>query len=128
MKEMKATFEIRKEKDGKFMFNLKAANDLIIFTSQSYESKEGAEAGIASVKENAGIDDHYEEKAGHDGRPYFVLHAANKLVIGKSQMYSSREAMHKGIASVKQNASTATIVDLSAQAHAASSSGRSSAR
>ena len=117
---MKPTFEIKKEKDERFVFNLKAANDLIIFTSQSYESKEGAEAGIASVKENAGMDDHYEEKVGHDGRPYFVLHAANKLVIGRSQMYSSREAMHKGIASVKQNAPLAETVDLSAQARTAS--------
>ena len=117
---MKPTFEIKKEKDERFVFNLKAANDLIIFTSQSYESKEGAEAGIASVKENAEMDDHYEEKAGHDGRPYFVLHAANKLVIGRSQMYSSREAMHKGIASVKQNAPLAETVDLSAQARTAS--------
>ena len=119
---MKPTFEIKKEKDGKFMFNLKAANDLVIFTSQSYESKEGAEAGIASVKENAGIDDHYEEKAGHDGRPYFVLHAANKLVIGRSQMYSSREAMQKGIASVKQNAPNAATVDLSVEAQFVASS------
>ena len=122
---MKPTFEIKKEKDGKFMFNLKAANDLVIFTSQSYESKEGAEAGIASVKENAGMDGYYEEKAGHDGRPYFVLHAANKLVIGRSQMYSSREAMHKGIASVKQNAPPAETVDLSAQSQTAGT-GRSS--
>ena len=118
---MKPTFEIKKEKDGKFMFNLKAANDLVMLTSQSYERKEGAEAGIASVKANAGIDDHYEEKEGHDGRRYFVLHAGNKLVIGKSQMYSSREAMHKGIASVKQNAPLAETIDLSAEAQKASS-------
>jgi uncharacterized protein YegP (UPF0339 family) len=109
---MKPTFEIKQEKDGKFMFNLKAANDQVILTSQSYASKEGAEIGIASIKENAAIDDHYEEKAGHDSRPYFVLHAANKLVIGRSQMYSSREAMQKGMASVKHNAWIAETVDL----------------
>jgi uncharacterized protein len=113
---MKPTFEIKTEKDGKFMFNLKAANELVVFTSQTYESKESADAGIASVKKNAGLDAHYEEKTGHDGRLYFVLHAANKLVIGRSQMYSSREAMHKGIASVKRNAPIAETVDLSAQA------------
>lgn len=112
---MKPTFEIKTEKDGKFMFNLKAANDLVVFTSQTYESKESAEAGISSVKQNAGLDDHYEEKTSHDGRLYFVLHAANKLVIGRSQMYTSREAMHKGIASVKRNAPIAEMVDLSAQ-------------
>jgi uncharacterized protein YegP (UPF0339 family) len=118
---MKPMFEIKQEKDGKYMFNLKAANDQVIFTSQSYESKAGAESGIASVKENATKDDHYEEKNGQDGRPYFVLHAANKLVIGRSQMYSSSAAMHKGIASVKQNAGIAEIMDLSVTEQASSS-------
>jgi uncharacterized protein YegP (UPF0339 family) len=42
------------------------------------------------------------------------LHAANQQVIGMSQMYSSRDAMQKGIASVKQNAQNAETVDLSA--------------
>ena len=50
---------------------------------------------------------------GGDGAPYFVLHAGNNLVIGRSEMYSSREAMHKGMASVKTNAQAAEIVDLS---------------
>src|SRR3974390_3233868 len=99
---MKANFEIKKGSDGRFMFNLKAANREIIFTSQMYESKEGAEEGIASVKKNAAIPEHFEEKLGADGKPFFVLHASNKLVIGRSEMYSSREAMHKGIAAVKK--------------------------
>ena len=115
---MKAAFEIKKAADGRFVFNLKAANDQVILTSQTYETKESAEAGIASVRNNAGIDAHYEEKTGNDGLPYFVLHAANRLVIGRSQMYSSREAMHKGMASVKQNAPIAQTVDISAEVHA----------
>jgi uncharacterized protein YegP (UPF0339 family) len=118
-KEMKATFEIKKAADGRFVFNLKAGNDQVILTSQAYESKESAEGGIASVKQNATIDGRYEEKTGTDGLPYFVLHAANQQVIGRSQMYSSREAMHKGIASVKQCAPSAGTVDLSAHVHSA---------
>jgi uncharacterized protein len=110
---MKATFEIKRTVDGKFMFNLKAANDQIILTSQTYENKENAEHGIASVKLNAAIDERYEEKVGIDGTPYFLLHAGNKLVIGRSEMYSSREAMHKGRASVKKNGPAAETVDLS---------------
>ena len=47
----------------------------------------------------------------------FNLKAANDLVIFTSQSY---EAMHKGIASVKQNAPLAETVDLSAQAQTAS--------
>jgi uncharacterized protein YegP (UPF0339 family) len=111
---MKGTFEIKRTADGKFMFNLKAANEQIILTSQTYETKENAENGIASVKQNAVHDERYEEKTGTDGSPYFVLHAGNNLVIGRSEMYSSHEAMHKGIASVKKNATTAETVDLSA--------------
>ena len=47
---MKAAFEVKRAIDGRFVFNLKAPNEQVIFTSQSYESKEGALAGIASVK------------------------------------------------------------------------------
>ena len=109
---MKPAFEIKRTHDEKFMFNLKAANDEIIFTSQTYTTKEAAEHGIASVKQNSGLDDRYEEKTGTNGKPYFVLHGANKLVIGRSEMYSSREAMHKGMASVKKNGPIAEVIDL----------------
>jgi uncharacterized protein YegP (UPF0339 family) len=115
---MKGTFEVRKGSDGRFMFNLKAANHEVILTSQMYESKQSAEEGISSVRANAVLSDHYEELTGHDGKPYFVLHAANKLVIGRSEMYSSAEAMRKGIQSVKTNAPDAEIKDMSMQAHA----------
>src|SRR5215469_4750069 len=107
---MKPAFEIKRTHDEKFMFNLKAANDEIILTSQTYTSKEACEHGIASVKQNAALDDRYEEKTGAGGKPHFVLHAANKLVIGKSETYSSREAMHKGMASVKKNGPIAEVV------------------
>lgn len=109
---MKAAFEIKTSADGKYVFNLKSANDHVILTSQTYESKESAKEGIVSVRHNAPLDERYEEKSGADGRPYFVLVAANREVIGRSQMYSTREAMRKGIASVRRNAPAAEIVDL----------------
>ena len=115
---MKGTFELSKASDGRFMFNLKAANHEVILSSQMYESKQSAQDGIASVRENAVLSGQFEELVGTDGRPYFVLHAANKQVIGRSEMYSSPEAMRKGIQSVKTNAPDAEIRDLSLQAHA----------
>jgi uncharacterized protein YegP (UPF0339 family) len=39
--------------------------------------------------------------------------AANKQVIGKSQMYASKTSMMNGIKSVKKNATKAAIKDLS---------------
>jgi len=38
---------------GKFSFNLKAGNNQIIGTSQSYESEDSRDAGIESVKNTA---------------------------------------------------------------------------
>jgi uncharacterized protein YegP (UPF0339 family) len=109
---MKATFEINRAADGKYFFNLKAANDQIILTSQTYHTKESSQEGIAAIRQNALLDDRYEEKSG-DSHPYFVLKAANNQVIGRSQMYSSREAMRKGIESVKKNAPIAETADFS---------------
>jgi uncharacterized protein YegP (UPF0339 family) len=116
---MKATFEIKEAARGKYMFNLKSANDQVILTSQTYDSKESVKVGIASVRKNSALDERYEAKTGGDGRPYFVLIAANRQVIGRSQMYSSPEAMRKGIASVKRNSPNAETVDSSPRVRSA---------
>jgi uncharacterized protein YegP (UPF0339 family) len=46
-------FEIFKDAAGKFRFRLRAQNGEIIAENQGCESKEGAQKGIASIKENA---------------------------------------------------------------------------
>ena len=46
-------YERNTAKDGRFYFNLKAGNGQVIGTSQMYESGNGMENGIASVKNNA---------------------------------------------------------------------------
>ncbi|MEQ8689785.1 MAG: DUF1508 domain-containing protein, partial [Pseudomonadales bacterium] len=43
---MAGKFELKKGKSGKFSFNLKAGNGQVIFTSQAYDSKRSAIAGI----------------------------------------------------------------------------------
>jgi uncharacterized protein YegP (UPF0339 family) len=94
------------------MFNLKAGNNQVILTSELYREKSGAQNGIESVKKHACDDANYEQKTSRKGEPYFVLKAANKQIIGSSEMYSSASAMKNGIASVKANAPEATVVDL----------------
>lgn len=46
-------YERKDTKSGKFSFNLKAGNNQIIGTSQSYESAAACSKGIASVKKAA---------------------------------------------------------------------------
>ncbi len=109
---MAAKFVLSKSKNGKFMFNLKAANGEPILSSEMYESKSGAQNGIESVKANAPLAERYEKLASKKGEPYFVLKAGNHQVIGKSEMYSSESARDGGIASVKKSAPGAKVEDL----------------
>jgi uncharacterized protein YegP (UPF0339 family) len=112
---MAAKFEIKKGSGGQYRFNLKAGNGEIILTSEQYQSKQGAENGIDSVKANAPNDARYERKTASSGQPYFVLKAANGEPIGRSETYSSTSAMEGGIESVKRNAPGAKTEDLTGE-------------
>ncbi len=111
---MAGKFELKKSDSGKFMFNLKAGNGKVILTSQLYRAKAAALAGIESVKQHAADDANFERKASTQGQPYFVLKAANAQVIGTSEMYTSTTARENGIASVKNHAPDAAVVDVTA--------------
>jgi len=95
------SYELKKTSNDKFMFNLKAANHEIILTSQTYERKESALIGIASVQKNGPDASNFELKRSVSNEPYFVLKAGNAEVIGTSEMYSSEAAAKTGIASVQ---------------------------
>jgi len=109
---MAGKFEIKKSTTGQFMFNLKAGNHEVILTSELYHQKQSAINGVDSVRANAMDDHQYHRKNAKNGSPYFVLKAANGEVIGKSEMYSSATALENGIESVKKNALTAAVQDL----------------
>lgn len=102
-------FEIRKDKAGRFRFNLKARNGQVILSSEAYNSKPACENGIASVKKNSYYDANFERKTAKNGQPYFNLKAGNGQVIGSSERYSSKSAMENGIESVKRNAKEAIV-------------------
>lgn len=105
------SYEIKTTQNGKFMFNLKAANHEVILTSEVYEQKASALAGIESVRKNGPDAANYELKTSSANQPYFVLKAANQQVIGKSEMYSSETAAKNGIASVQKNCVSTEIKD-----------------
>lgn len=108
---MAGTFVIESGKTGKIRFNLRAGNQQVILSSETYDTKASAQNGIESVRKNATDDSRYERKTAKDGSPYFVLKAKNGETIGKSEMYTSTSGMENGIKSVAANAPTATVVD-----------------
>lgn len=111
---MAGKFELKKAKDGQFMFNLKAANGQVILTSELYKTKPSAENGIESVRKNAARDGAFETRNNSKGEPYFILKATNGQEIGRSEYYSSKASLDNGIASVQKNAPDAKIDDLTA--------------
>lgn len=108
---MSGYFELHKSTDEKFVFNLKADNNEIILTSQSYSTKQHALDGIESVRKNSSKDAQYTRKHSTAKQPFFVLNSTNGETIGSSQMYASSSAMESGIASVKTNGATKTSKD-----------------
>jgi len=48
-------FELQVGKDGKVYFHLRAANGEVVTSSQGYESREGAVAGIEAIKRVATV-------------------------------------------------------------------------
>ena len=117
-------FEIKKSKDSRFVFNLYAANKVIVATSQVYSSSTAALNGIKSVIENAEkapIEDQtlrsydtlsypkweiYLDK----GNQYrFRLNASNGSCICHSQGYTSKASCKNGIESIRKTAKTAVI-------------------
>ena len=111
---MAAKFELKKAKNGQFMFNLKAGNGQVILTSELYKQKSSAENGIESVRKNSAREGAFEAKANAKGEPYFILKATNGQEVGRSEYYSGNSAMENGIASVKTNAPDARVDDISA--------------
>ena len=111
---MAAKFELKTSKTGQVFFNLKAGNGEIILTGETYSSKQAALDGIGSVRTNAPADERYDRKTSSNGQPFFTLTAANRQIIGKSEMYSGTAAMENGVASVKRNAPDAVIDDQTA--------------
>lgn len=108
---MAGWYELSKSEGGQFRFVLKAGNAETILTSEMYAAKASAQNGIASVQANAALDDRYELKTASNGAFYFNLLAANRQVIGTSQMYVSEATRSTGIASVKANGGTTTVKD-----------------
>jgi uncharacterized protein len=104
-------YVISKSKNDENYFNLKATNGQTILTSQMYTSGSACFNGIESVRSNCSDDLKYERKQSNNNKPYFVLKAANGQVIGNSEMYESGAGMENGIASVKKNGVSSTVIE-----------------
>ena len=107
-------FQIYQGNDDKHYFRLTASNGQNILSSQGYASKASCKNGIESVKNNGTSADRFEVKEAANGKYYFNLLAANKQVIGKSQMYANKQTCQSGIEAVQRVAAEAGVEDTTA--------------
>lgn len=104
-------FSMFKRSNG-YYWNLRARNGEIILHSESYDSEEGCDNGIASVKTNSPHDERYEKRIAVNGQHYFVLKSLNHKIIGVGETYTTRTARDNGIEDVKRYAPTAPVEKL----------------
>ena len=108
-------FDIKKSKDGRYVFNLYASNHVIVATSQVYTSSQSAVNGIRSIIANArraNLEDQtlksytampypkWEMYIDKGGQYRFRLNAPNGSCIVHSQGYTTKSACKKGIDSI----------------------------
>jgi uncharacterized protein len=104
-------YVITKAKNGEFYFNLKATNGQVILTSVMYSTMADCTDAIFLVREVSSDDKWYERKTSSDNKPFFTLKTSDGHIIGKSEMYESMANMEKGIASVKRNGISSSVVE-----------------
>ena len=97
--------------NGQFRWMLKASNGESLLTREAYTTKQSCLDDVASSKVCV-ADKNFDKKTSTAGQPYFNQVANNYQVLGTSEMYSSIAARDNGIDSVKRNAPTAAIEDL----------------
>jgi uncharacterized protein YegP (UPF0339 family) len=90
-------FELLRQDDGDYVFDLSAANHVLLLESEQYEGRTGALNGILSVLDNAGLRSHFEVLEAASGDFYFHLVAGNGHIIGWSDAYASRASADAGV-------------------------------
>ncbi|HTR49724.1 MAG TPA: DUF1508 domain-containing protein [Kofleriaceae bacterium] len=91
-----ARFDVFEGSDGRYYFDLHAANDQIVLQSQGYSSKAAALNGTFSVEDNGLASASYRVSPASGGGYYFDLVATNGQVIGTSQVYASQYDAERG--------------------------------
>ena len=92
-----ARFDVFRGADGRFYFNLHAANGEVVLTSQGYSAEAAAMNAVFSVAANGTQASRYDIRETSNGEGYyFNLRASNGRVIGSSEVYATRYNAERG--------------------------------
>jgi uncharacterized protein YegP (UPF0339 family) len=91
-----------------YYFRLRADNNEIVLSSEGYQSAQGRDAGIASVKVNASNSARYQKRDAYLNYT-FNLTGQNGEIIGRSENYTTSANRDHGIEVVKTEAPNASV-------------------
>ncbi|MBQ4071890.1 MAG: YegP family protein [Clostridia bacterium] len=124
LKGFSGAFDVKRSRDGRYVFNLIAANKMTVATSRVYSSAQNALSGIGSVITNAPLAEledqtlkAYERRSfpkweiyiDREGKFRFRLRASNGTTILRSQGYTQKSTCKSGIESVIKHCKSARI-------------------
>ena len=101
-------FEIRKETDKTYRFNLKSMGGLNLLGSVPFKSKDLIKKTISELKPTTSNSLLFERKTDYNGKFLFNLKNSSGQLIGNSGLFESEAGMENGIKHVKKH-----IADLS---------------
>ena len=109
---MTATYVLRKNPEGTFVFTLNTHSGQVLLTSQVYTDKNVALRMVDTARSIARRQKSYELAEAEDGQAYFVLKNARQQVIGRSEMYPDSQSVLQGILQARANTHGARLEDL----------------
>src|SRR5687767_13034435 len=95
-----AYFETFEGLDGRYYFNVMAANGENVLRSEAYTTRAAAEKGVASVLQNGHDKRRFEVHVANNGEHYFNLTSTNGEVIGTSELYATKANADRGARTV----------------------------
>lgn len=108
----KPKFEIFKTNEGKFQFQLKAANGEPVMTGRAYEAKYNLMHAIAQVMKETQREIRFVRKTSANYKFFFQLRSQTGRLIGWSQLYQTRQGRDNGIVAVMNAAKFAQVKDI----------------
>lgn len=106
-------FVITSKDNGEFQFVLKSTNGRTILISEVYKTKGSCNKGIDQIRVFAHPTAKFNLYTSADGLYFFEVQNEKGNAIGVSEGYNSLSSRSKGMTSLRNNASTAIVVDLS---------------
>lgn len=106
-------YERYRDVSGQWRFRLRDTNyKTILHSSEGYHHLADCTRAIEICQRNSPHDSYYDRRTTVAGQYYFTLRSDNGRDIGKSEDFSTLTARESGIANVKRDGGTRTIVDV----------------